>query len=40
MIPPVLPTYARAPLAFVSGEGPWLTEAGVSDTWTSAAASR
>ena len=28
MIPPVLPTYARAPLAFVSGEGPWLTEAG------------
>jgi acetylornithine/N-succinyldiaminopimelate aminotransferase len=23
-----LPTYARAPLAFVSGEGPWLTEAG------------
>jgi len=28
VIPPVLPTYARAPLAFVSGEGPWLTEAG------------
>ena len=29
MIPPVLPTYARAPLAFVQGEGPWLvTEAG------------
>ncbi|MFT3975489.1 MAG: aspartate aminotransferase family protein [Amaricoccus sp.] len=26
MIPPVLPTYARAPLAFVSGEGPWLVE--------------
>ncbi|MBB5221010.1 acetylornithine/N-succinyldiaminopimelate aminotransferase [Amaricoccus macauensis] len=26
MIPPVLPTYARAPLAFVSGEGPWLIE--------------
>ena len=24
MIPPVLPTYARAPLAFVEGEGPWL----------------
>lgn len=28
MIPPVLPTYARAPLAFVSGEGPWLVEEG------------
>lgn len=28
MIPPVLPTYARAPLAFVEGQGPWLTEAG------------
>ena len=29
MIPPVLPTYARAPLAFVQGEGPWLvSEAG------------
>ena len=28
MIPPVLPTYARAPLAFVEGEGPWLVEAG------------
>lgn len=29
MIPPVLPTYARAPLAFVQGEGPWLvTETG------------
>lgn len=29
MIPPVLPTYARAPLAFVQGEGSWLvTEAG------------
>ena len=26
MIPPVLPTYARAPLAFVEGEGAWLTE--------------
>ena len=26
MIPPVLPTYSRAPLAFVSGEGPWLVE--------------
>ena len=26
MIPPVLPTYTRAPLAFVSGEGPWLVE--------------
>ena len=25
MISPVLPTYARAPLAFVKGEGPWLT---------------
>jgi acetylornithine/N-succinyldiaminopimelate aminotransferase len=24
VIPPVLPTYARAPLAFVEGEGPWL----------------
>jgi len=29
VIPPVLPTYARAPLAFVQGEGSWLvTEAG------------
>ncbi|MEM9050140.1 MAG: aspartate aminotransferase family protein [Pseudomonadota bacterium] len=29
MITPVLPTYARAPLAFVKGEGPWLeTETG------------
>ncbi len=27
MIPPVLPTYARAPLAFVEGQGPWLIEA-------------
>jgi acetylornithine/N-succinyldiaminopimelate aminotransferase len=26
MIPPVLPTYTRAPLAFVSGEGAWLVE--------------
>lgn len=26
VIPPVLPTYSRAPLAFVSGEGPWLVE--------------
>ncbi len=26
MIPPVLPTYARAPLAFVEGEGPWLVD--------------
>ncbi len=25
MIPPVLPTYARAPLAFTEGEGAWLT---------------
>ena len=25
MIPPVLPTYARAPLAFTHGEGCWLT---------------
>ncbi len=25
MIAPVLPTYARAPLTFVSGKGPWLT---------------
>ncbi|MHA3977937.1 acetylornithine transaminase [Halovulum sp. GXIMD14794] len=25
MISPVLPTYARAPLSFVEGEGPWLT---------------
>ncbi|WP_374641516.1 aspartate aminotransferase family protein [Tabrizicola sp.] len=25
MIPPVLPTYNRAPLAFVKGEGSWLT---------------
>jgi len=29
MIPPVLPTYARAPLAFVEGQGAWLvTDAG------------
>ena len=28
VIPPVLPTYARAPLSFVEGEGAWLTEAG------------
>lgn len=27
MIPSVLPTYARAPLTFVKGEGSWLTEA-------------
>lgn len=27
MIPAVLPTYNRAPLSFVSGEGAWLTEA-------------
>jgi acetylornithine/N-succinyldiaminopimelate aminotransferase len=27
MIPSVLPTYARAPLHFVKGEGSWLTEA-------------
>ncbi len=27
MIPAVLPTYARAPLSFVSGKGSWLTEA-------------
>jgi acetylornithine/N-succinyldiaminopimelate aminotransferase len=27
MIPAVLPTYARAPLSFVRGEGVWLTEA-------------
>ena len=27
MIPSVLPTYARAPLSFVKGEGSWLTEA-------------
>ncbi|MFN0116404.1 MAG: aspartate aminotransferase family protein [Paracoccaceae bacterium] len=27
MIPSVLPTYTRAPLTFVSGEGSWLTEA-------------
>ena len=27
MIPPVLPTYNRAPLTFVKGEGSWLTEA-------------
>jgi acetylornithine/N-succinyldiaminopimelate aminotransferase len=26
--PPVLPTYNRAPLSFVKGEGAWLTEAG------------
>ena len=28
MIPAVLPTYARAPLSFVAGEGAWLMEAG------------
>lgn len=27
MISPVLPTYARAPMEFVEGEGPWLTDA-------------
>ena len=27
MIPPVLPTYTRAPLTFVKGEGSWLWEA-------------
>ncbi|MGB0440796.1 MAG: aspartate aminotransferase family protein, partial [Paracoccaceae bacterium] len=27
MITPVLPTYSRAPLHFVKGDGPWLTEA-------------
>jgi acetylornithine/N-succinyldiaminopimelate aminotransferase len=27
MISSVLPTYSRAPLQFVKGEGPWLTEA-------------
>ncbi len=26
MISPVLPTYARAPLSFVEGSGPWLTD--------------
>ena len=26
MIPPVLPTYARAPLTFTEGQGPWLVE--------------
>ena len=25
MITPVLPTYNRAPMAFVKGEGSWLT---------------
>ncbi|WP_150122398.1 aminotransferase class III-fold pyridoxal phosphate-dependent enzyme, partial [Sulfitobacter sp. HI0129] len=28
MIPSVLPTYARAPLSFVKGEGVWLVEEG------------
>ena len=28
MIPPVLPTYARAPLSFAAGEGAWLIEEG------------
>jgi acetylornithine/N-succinyldiaminopimelate aminotransferase len=28
MIPPVLPTYSRAPLAFERGEGSWLTTTG------------
>ena len=27
MIPSILPTYSRAPLTFVSGDGSWLTEA-------------
>ena len=27
MIPTLLPTYARAPLSFVKGEGSWLFEA-------------
>ncbi|XDA97722.1 aspartate aminotransferase family protein [Sulfitobacter sp. LCG007] len=27
MIPAILPTYSRAPLSFVKGEGAWLTEA-------------
>ena len=27
MIPSVLPTYSRAPLHFVKGEGSWLIEA-------------
>ena len=27
MVPPVLPTYARAPLSFVEGDGAWLIEA-------------
>ena len=27
MIPSVLPTYSRAPLSFVKGEGSWLIEA-------------
>ena len=27
MIASILPTYSRAPLTFVSGEGSWLTEA-------------
>ncbi len=27
MIPSVLPTYLRAPLSFVKGEGSWLVEA-------------
>lgn len=27
MIPTILPTYARAPLSFVKGEGSWLIEA-------------
>ena len=27
MIPSILPTYARAPLSFVKGEGSWLIEA-------------
>jgi len=26
MIAPILPTYSRAPLTFVSGEGSWLIE--------------
>ena len=27
MIPSVLPTYSRAPMSFVKGEGSWLIEA-------------
>ena len=40
MIPHVLPTYNRAPLAFERGEGAWAVTADGTRTWTWARASR